>query len=123
MAHRLTSIAMLGTVAVIGLTCAVPAYAVPAPEVEYTYNVVVRRHFDFPGHDALGYGFGICDKVRQGENYAHVMADVKSDVSPNDEPAANYVVSYAVGILCPDQIWQLRNSAAGYRIPAPVDAS
>lgn len=93
------------------------AEAVPAPEVEYTYDVVVRRHFDFPNNDALGYGFGICDKVKQGVPYAGVMADVKRDVFPNDEDAANYVVSYAVGILCPAQIWLLRNSAQGYRPP------
>ncbi|MDT5029735.1 MAG: hypothetical protein QOE61_6806 [Micromonosporaceae bacterium] len=92
--------------------------AVPAPEVEYTYNVVVRRHFDFPNNDALGYGYGICDKVIRGGRYAEVMTDVKRDVFPNDEGAANYVVSYAVGILCPAQIWQLRDSAAGYRPPA-----
>jgi hypothetical protein len=93
------------------------AHAVPAPEVEYTYNVVVRRHYDFPNNDAIGYGHGICDKVLSGEGYPQVMADVKRDVLPNDEFAANYLVSYAVGILCPAQIWQLRNSAAGYQPP------
>jgi hypothetical protein len=92
-----------------------PASAVPGPEIEYTYNVIVRRHFDFPNNDAIGYGFGICDKVGRGENYAKVMGDVKNDVFPNDEQAANYVVSYAVGILCPAQIAQLRNSAGGYQ--------
>ena len=94
------------------------ARAAPAPEVEYTYDVVVRRHYDFPNDDAIGYGYGICDKVRSGEGYAQVMGDVKGDVAPNDEFAANYLVSYAVGILCPAQIWQLRNSAAGYQ-PSP----
>ena len=94
------------------------AGAVPAPEVEYTYDVVFRRHYDFPGNDALGYGYRLCDKVTQGEPYADVMSDVKSEVMPNDEFAANYLVSNAVGILCPAQIWQLRNSAAGYRPPA-----
>ena len=79
---------------------------------------MVRRHFDFPGNDAIGYGYGICDKVTRGVVYADVMADTKRDVFPNDEQAANYVVSNAVGILCPIQIWQLRNSAAGYRPPA-----
>lgn len=104
-----------------GLMAATPApraAAVPAPEIEYTYNVTVRRHYAFPGNDALGYGFGICDKVGRGAPYADVMRDVKADVSPNDEFAANYLVSYAVGILCPAQIWQLRNTAAGYRPPA-----
>ncbi|TPG37297.1 DUF732 domain-containing protein [Mycolicibacterium hodleri] len=93
------------------------ARAAPAPEVEYTYDVVVRRHYDFPNNDAIGYGYGICDKVRNGEGYPQVMGDAKADVVPNDEFAANYLVSYAVGILCPAQIWQLRNSAANYQPP------
>lgn len=100
-----------------GLTMAPAAHAVPGPEVEYTYNVMVRRHYDFPNNDAIGYGYGICDKVTGGEAYPQVMSDVKNDVFPNDEFAANFVVSNAVGILCPAQIWQLRNSAAGYQPP------
>jgi hypothetical protein len=106
------------TLGIAGQMSASQALAVPGPEVEYTYDVVVRRHFDFPNNDALGYGFGICDKVIHGASYADVMGDFKRDVLPNDEGAANYVVSYAVGILCSDQIWQLRKSAAGYRPPA-----
>lgn len=94
-----------------------PAAAVPGPEVEYVYNVVVRRHYEFPRNDAIGYGFSICDKVTRGESYSAVMGDVKRETVPNDEYAANYLVSYAVGISCPAQIWQLRNSAAGYRPP------
>ena len=94
------------------------AHAAPAPEVEYLYNVAARRHYVFPGNDAVGYGYGICDKVTQSESYAQVMGDVKRDVTPNDEFAANYLVSYAVNLLCPDQIWQLRNSAAHYQPPA-----
>jgi Protein of unknown function (DUF732) len=93
------------------------AQAKPAPEVEYMYNVSVRRHYNFPNNDAIGYGYGICGKVTAGEGYGQVMGDVKSDVTPNDEFAANYLVSYAVDILCPAQIPQLRNSAQGYRPP------
>jgi hypothetical protein len=93
------------------------ANAVPAPEVEYTYNVIVRRHFDFPHNDALEYGFELCDKATRGVPYADLMADTKRDVTPSDEQSANYVVSYAIGILCPVQIWQLRNTATGYRPP------
>ncbi|MEM6110306.1 DUF732 domain-containing protein [Mycobacterium sp. 050272] len=94
-----------------------PAQAVPAPEVEYTYDVNVRRHFEFPSDDAIGYGYGICDKVSRGRPYVRVMADVKADVIPNDEQAANYVVSNAVGILCPAHIWRLRNSGVDYQPP------
>lgn len=91
------------------------AHAVPAPEVEYTYDVMVRRHYDFPNNDALAYGYGLCDKLRAGTTYRQLMGDVKRDVVPNDEASANYLVSYGVGMLCPAQLWQLRNSAAGYQ--------
>jgi hypothetical protein len=108
------------TAAVVGgaaQTTAPLVHAAPAPEVEYMYDVAVRRHYNFPNNDAIGYGHGICDKVRRGDSYGKVMGDVKSDVTPSDEFAANYLVSYAVNLLCPDLIWQLRNSAAGYRPP------
>ncbi len=120
MKSRKPLIALIVAVTALGVAAQAPlARAVPGPEVEYTYNVIVRRHFDFPNNDALGYGFGICDKVSGGVSYSQVMSDVKRDVFPNDESAANYVVSYAVGILCPAQIWQLRNSAAHYLPPPP----
>jgi hypothetical protein len=98
-------------------TQAARAQAAPAPQVEYLYDVTVRCHDNFTDNDALGYGYEICDKVTGSESYAQVMGDVKSDVTPNDEFAANYLVSYAVNLLCPAQIWQLRNSAAHYRPP------
>lgn len=91
------------------------AHAAPAPEVEYVYDVTVRRQYSFAtAADAVDYGRRICDKVSHGASYAEVMTDVKTDVQPNDEFAANYLVSYAVNLLCPAQIWQLRNSAANY---------
>jgi len=94
------------------------AYAAPAPEVEYVYDVMVRRHYNFSNpNEAVDYGHGICDKVSRGESYAQVMGDVKNDIVPNDEFAANYLVSYAVNLLCPAQIWQLRNTAAHYQPP------
>lgn len=45
------------------------------------------------------------------------MGDVKNDILPNDEFAADYLVSYAVNLLCPEMIWQLRNSAGHYQPP------
>lgn len=95
-----------------------PAHAAPAPEVEFVYDVAVRRHYTFPGNDAVGYGWGICDKVTAGRSYGDVMGDVKNEVVPNDETSANYLVSYAVNLLCPAQIWQLRNSARHYQPPS-----
>ena len=90
---RRTSVAALIVAAVAGGgavgTLAPQAHAKPAPEVEYLYNVQVRRYYYFPNNDAIGYGYGICGKVGAGEAYAQVMGDVKHDVSPNDEFAAN----------------------------------
>lgn len=104
----------------VAATHAPRAHAAPAPEVEYVYDVTVRRHYNFPAStDAIGYGHGICEKVTRGESYAQVMGDVKNDVTPSDEFAANYLVSNAVNLLCPAQIWQLRNSAAHYQPPVP----
>jgi Protein of unknown function (DUF732) len=94
--------------------------AAPNPEVEYVYDVVARRHYGFPNGDALAEGYRICDKVRTGEGYGQVMGEVKNEVTPSDEFAADYLVSYAVQLLCPDLIWQLRNSAGGYRPPNEV---
>src|ERR1700704_266453 len=91
MKHRNATVALAATLAFGGLAQAPLARAVPGPEVEYTYDVFVRRHFDFPNNDAIGYGYGICDKVSRGQPYGSVMADVKSDVTPNDEQAADYV--------------------------------
>jgi hypothetical protein len=119
---RAMSLAALFVAAVVAdgaaQTVAPRALAAPAPEVEYLYDVTVRRHYNFPiATDALSYGYGICDKVSRGDSYSQVMGDVKSDVAANDEFAANYLISYAVNLLCPAQIWQLRNSAAHYRPP------
>jgi Protein of unknown function (DUF732) len=113
--------ALLVGTAAIGATAgplAPPAHAAPDPRVEYLYDVTVRRQYNFPNNDAVGYGYGVCDKVTGGEGYAQVMGDAKRDVTPNDEFAANYLVSYAVNLLCPGQIWQLRNSASHYQPPA-----
>ena len=122
MIHRLLSVITL-TAAFSSSGIAPPlatrAHAVPAPEIEYTYDVTVRRHYNFPNNDAIGYGHQICDKVSAGGRYSQIMGDVKRDVSPNDEFAANYLVSNAVNILCPEGLWQLRNSAANYQPPPP----
>lgn len=115
--HCSAAVSLLASVAAAGAAVmpAPRAYAAPAPEVEYLYNVTARRHYSFPNNDPLGYGHGICANVTRGESYGQVMGEVKRDVTPNDELAANYLVSYAVNLLCPGEIWQLRNSAAHYQ--------
>ena len=115
---RMWLAALIAAAAAGGMTGMPRAHAVPAPEVEYTYDVMVRRHYNFAStEEAVRYGYGLCDKVSQGQSYAQVMDDVKHDVMPNDEFAADYLVSNAVNLLCPAGIWRLRNSAAGYQSP------
>jgi hypothetical protein len=112
-------ICVLATAASGALGTVPTANAAPAPEVEYVYDVMVRRHYNnfASPADAVNYGHGICDKLSRGEAYPQIMGDVKNDIMPNDEFATNYLVSYAVNLLCPEQIWLLRNSAAYYQPP------
>ncbi len=115
-----SAVSAAAVVGALVLVSAAPAYAAPAPEVEYVYDVMVRRHYNFPNPaEAVVYGHGVCDKISHGDSYAQVMGDVKKDIVPNDEFAANYLISYAVNLLCPALIWQLRNSAAHYQ-PSPI---
>jgi len=116
---RVLTVVLLALATAGGLTQPVTprAGAAAAPEVEYVYDVAVRRHYNFPNDDAVGYGHGICDRVTRGEGYPQVIGKAKSDVAPNDEASANYLVSYAVNLLCPEQIWQLRHTAANYQSP------
>jgi hypothetical protein len=43
------------------------------------------------------------------------VASVKADFNTPDEYHASYLIAQAADELCPALIWQLRNSAAGYR--------
>ena len=103
-----------------GIATLASAPFVRADVVAYLVNVTVRPGYNFANADtALSYGHGICDKVSQSRSYAQVMGDVKADFNTSDEYQASYLISQAVNELCPALIWQLRNSAAGYRPPAP----
>ncbi|BBX66041.1 hypothetical protein MSAS_52150 [Mycobacterium saskatchewanense] len=89
--------------------------AARADAVAYLVNVTARPGYNFPSAEAaLAYGNGICTKVRAGERYPQLMADVKTDFGTTDEYQASYLIGQAVGELCPAQIWPLRQSAAGY---------
>ena len=64
---------------------------------------------------ALSYGYGLCDQIASGVSYAQLVNTIKSDFATDDEFQASYLISQAAQELCPAQIWQLRQSAAGYR--------
>ena len=42
------------------------------------------------------------------------MTHIKGDFSTGDYYQASYLIAQAANELCPAQIWQFRNSAAGY---------
>lgn len=91
-----------------------------ADSVGYLVNVTMRPGYHFAdANAALDYGHGICDKVRGNRGFSSVMSDVRNDVDTADDYQASYLVAQAVDELCPELIWQLRNSAAGYRPPSP----
>ncbi|MCT7657092.1 DUF732 domain-containing protein [Mycobacterium deserti] len=94
---------------------ALPAAPVSADPVAYLVNVTVRPGYNFASADhALAYGRGVCDKITAGLPYGQLVRDIKNDFRTNDEYQASYLISQAANELCPAQIWQLRNSAAGY---------
>jgi hypothetical protein len=114
---RLTVLALGTPLALSTVMVAVPTAS--ADEIGYLVNVNVRPGYNFANADqALAYGRGICDKIASGERYAQLAGDVKADFSTSDEFQASYLIGQSAEELCPELIWQLRNSAAGYRPPA-----
>lgn len=109
-ASRKILAALLGTIA-----AGVGTPTAQADTVAYLVNVTVRPGYDFPNADAaLSYGRGICERVRGGAPFARLTRDVMTDFSSTDEYQGTYLISQAVNELCPELIWQLRNSAAHY---------
>lgn len=111
-----TALAFVGTTATAALTLSSAGVA-QADTVAYLVNVTVRPGYAFPNAQAaVDYGNGLCDKIRSGRPYASLMADVKHDFGTSDEYQASYLITQATNELCPADIWQLRESAAGYRL-------
>jgi opacity protein-like surface antigen len=90
-----------------------------ADEVAYLVNVTVKPGYNFANADAaLGYGYGVCDRVGAKMDYAQLVDEVQRDFGTADYYQGAYLINQAVNELCPAQIWQLRQSAAGYTLPA-----
>lgn len=86
-----------------------------ADVVAYLVNVTVKPGYNFANSDqALAYGHGICDEIRAGAAFHQLVTGIKADFHTDDEFQASYLISQASQELCPELIWQLRNSAAGY---------
>ena len=108
----LAAAGMLSSAAVAGTPAA------HADHVAYLVNVHVRPGYNFPNAEAaLGYGYSICDRVAAGMGYAQLVEQVKADFHTGDYYQGAYLINQAVNELCPAQIWQLRQTAAGYRVP------
>jgi hypothetical protein len=91
-----------------------------ADQVAYLVNVTVRPGYNFASaDDALAHGQRICEYVSSGRSYRGVVNAVATDLHDPDENQATYLITQAVGELCPGEIWQLRRSAAGYRQGLP----
>jgi hypothetical protein len=113
--RRFLAATALAAAVSLGAGLAIPASA-GADVVAYLVNVTVRPGYNFANaDDAVGYGRGICDKVGQGRAYGTIVGDVKVDFTTSDDYQAAYLINQAVNELCPALIWQLRNSAVGYR--------
>lgn len=113
---------LIGAAAVAALggwTVAADPPAAHADAVAYLVNVTVRPGYNFAGADAaLSYGNGVCRKIADGRSYGDLIGDLKADFHTADDYQASYLITQAANELCPAMIWQLRNSAAGYRPPA-----
>ena len=113
---------MKGILAIAATASAVALAAAPvanADQVAYLVNVTVRPGYNFPNAQAaLDYGYSICDRVEAKTAYAQLVDQVKGDFNTADYYQGAYLINQAVNELCPAQIWQLRQSAAGYTLPA-----
>jgi hypothetical protein len=88
-----------------------------ADSVAYLVNVHVRPGYNFPNAEAaIGYGNTICDRVAAKMSYGQLVDQVKADFHTADYYQGAYLINQAVNELCPAQIWQLRQSAAGYTL-------
>jgi hypothetical protein len=115
---KLAIAAMSAVLATAGSAVALAAPA-NADVVAYLVNVHVRPGYNFPNAEAaIGYGQSICDRVAAKMGYAQLVDQVKADFHTADYYQGAYLINQAVNELCPAQIWQLRQSAGGYTVPA-----
>ena len=115
---KLVVTSMAAAFATVAATVALAPTA-GADTVAYLVNVHVRPGYNFPNADAaIGYGNTICDRVAGKMGYGQLVDQVKADFHTTDYYQGAYLINQAVNELCPAQIWQLRQSAGGYTLPA-----
>jgi len=110
--------------AAVGVAAALCVAGLAAPvahadQIGYLVNVTVRPGYNFANAQAaLDYGYGLCDRIGQRQSYGQLADGIRADFNTSDEHMVSYLLSQAAQELCPAQIWQLRQSAIGYRAPA-----
>lgn len=108
-------VAVAAVTAGVGGIATTVAPAAGADVVAYLVNVHVRPGYNFPNGDvAIAYGQTICDRVAAKMPYAQLVDQLKVDFHTTDYYQAGYLINQAINELCPAQIWQLRESAAGF---------
>lgn len=111
---------LLFGIALTGVAPCSRADVEPDKKLAYLIGVTMRPGYDFANaEEALDYGYAICGKVFRNIGYAQLITEVQGDFHTSDDYHASYLISQAVNELCPELIWQLRNSAAHYRPPGP----
>ena len=116
MKRAFTAVATAVATAATAVALSPPANA---DAVAYLVNVHVRPGYNFPNAEAaIGYGNTICDRVAAKMSYAQLVDQVTADFRTTDYYQGAYLINQAVNELCPAQIWQLRQSAGGYTLPA-----
>lgn len=103
-------------VALIATAGVLYAPSASADDIGFIVNTTLGPGSHFANAEqALSYGYGICDKIGAGVSYAQIVRDARADLGELDEYQASYLIGQAADQLCPSLIWQLRQSAAGYR--------
>jgi hypothetical protein len=102
--------------------CAASIGSVPraaADDVAYLVNVTLAPSYGFASAEqALAYGRDVCEKMAAGYPYGQILEAIRADIPATDDYRASFLATQAANELCPALIWQLRQSAAGYRLPA-----
>lgn len=104
-----------GVAVALAVASGVAAGPARADVVAYLVNVTVRPGYNFVNADAaIAYGNTVCARVGGGRPFSELVGEVMGELRTRDNYQATYLIAQAANELCPQHIWQLRNSAAGY---------
>lgn len=116
---KLGLIACTASLLAIGTQTTAPP-AAHADALGYLINITVRPGYHFSSSEAaVAYGYGVCDKIHSGTPYRSLLAGIMSDQATDDNYQAAYLANQAAEMLCPNEIWTLRQSAIHYTGTAP----